>query len=70
MWRRVTRLEPSRTAAIALAVPAVAAIAAYVVAAATATAVAAPIVAAAALVGVTGTGLVYAWRLGPGGLLD
>jgi hypothetical protein len=63
-------MDPARAAAIVLGLPAVAAIAAYVVAAATATPVAAPIVAAAALVAVAGTGLVYAWRLGPGGLSD
>ena len=63
-------MDPARAAAIVLAVPAVAAIAAYVVAAATATPLAGPIVAAVAVVAVAGTGLEYAWRLGPGGLSD
>src|SRR5438874_7935795 len=70
LWRRVNRLEPARAFAIVVAAPIVAALAAYVLAAATASPKVGALTAAAALVAVAGSGLLYAWRLGAGGLSD
>lgn len=67
---RLNRIDPARAAALLLALPVVAALVAFVVASISATPSLAQIVAAAALIALTGTGLVYAWRLGPGGLSD
>jgi len=70
LWRRVNRVEPVRLSAIVVATPIVAAIAAYVLAASTASPRAGALTAAGALVAVAGIGLLYAWRLGAGGLSD
>jgi len=70
LWGRVNRLEPARVFAIVVATPVVTALAAYVLAAFTASPRAAALTAAGALVAVAGSGLLYAWRLGAGGLSD
>jgi zinc transporter ZupT len=70
LLHRVNRIDPARTSAIVLALPMVAALAAYVFVASTSRPTAGPIVAAATLLAVAAGGLVYAWRLGPGGLTD
>jgi hypothetical protein len=70
LWRRVNRLDPARVFAIVVAAPVLAALAAYVLAALTASPSAGALTAAAALVAVAGSGLLYAWRLGAGGLSD
>lgn len=68
--KRFNRIEPARAAALLLALPLIAALVAFLVAAVSTVPPAGQIVAAVALVAVAGTGLVYAWRLGPGGLSD
>jgi len=70
LWGRVNRLEPARVFAIVVATPVVTALAAYILAAFTASPRAAALTAAGALVAVAGSGLLYAWRLGAGGLSD
>jgi len=70
LWRRVNRLEPARFFAIVVAAPVVAALAAYVLAASTVSPKVGALTAAVALVAVAGSGLLYAWRPGAGGLSD
>ena len=70
LWRRVNRLDPVRVCAILVATPIVAALAAYGLAAYTVSPTAGALTAAGALVAVAGSGLLYAWRLGAGGLSD
>ena len=70
VWTRVNRLDPVRASTVAVALPVIAAIAAYGVVAFNATPTAGAIAAAAAMLAVGGSGLLYAWRLGPGGLSD
>ncbi len=64
------RLDGVRVAAVLVALPVVAALAAYGVVATTSTPTVGALTAAVALLAVAGSGLVYAWRLGPGGLAD
>lgn len=68
--RRFNRIDPARASALLLALPLIAALVAFVVASITTVPPAGQIVAAVAVVALAGTGLVYAWRLGPGGLSD
>ena len=70
VWKRVSRIDPVRVSVIVVASPVVAALAAYALAASTASPGAAALTAAGALVAVAGSGLLYAWRLGAGGLSD
>jgi len=70
LWRRVNRYDAARVSAIAVATPVVAALAAYVLAASSASPKVGALTAAGALVAVAGSGLLYAWRLGAGGLSD
>jgi hypothetical protein len=70
LWRRVNRFDPARISALVVAAPVVAILAAYVLAASTASPAAGALTAAGALVAVAGSGLLYAWRLGAGGLSD
>lgn len=67
---RFNRIDPVRASALLLALPVVAALVAFVVASISTVPPLSQIVAAVALVALAGTGLVYAWRLGPGGLSD
>jgi len=53
-----------------MATPVVAILAAYALVASTASPAAAALTAVGALVAVAGSGLLYAWRLGAGGLSD
>jgi len=53
-----------------MAAPVVAVLAAYALAASTASPAAGALTAVGALVAVAGSGLLYAWRLGAGGLSD
>ena len=68
--RRFNRFEPARASALLLALPLVASLVAFVNASISTVPPPGQIAAAVALVAVAGTGLVYAWRLGPGGLSD
>jgi len=70
LWGRVNRFEPARVFAIVVAAPVVAALVAYVLAASTASPKVGALTAAVALVAVAGSGLLYAWRPGAGGLSD
>ncbi|HEV2216009.1 MAG TPA: hypothetical protein VGV88_00415 [Candidatus Dormibacteraeota bacterium] len=63
-------MDPVRASAILVAAPLVAALAAYGLAAYTVSPAAGALTAAGALVAVAGSGLLYAWRLGAGGLSD
>jgi len=69
-WKRIQRFEPARVSAAAVALLLVAALAAYGFAVYASKPTAGALAAAVALVAVAGTGLVYAWRLGTGGLSD
>ena len=70
VWTRVNRIDPVRASAAVVALPVIAALAAYVVVAFNATPTAGAVAAAVAVLAVAGSGLLYAWRLGPGGLSD
>jgi hypothetical protein len=70
LWRRINRLDPVRVSALLVAAPVVAVLAAYALAASTASPAAGALTAVGALVAVAGSGLLYAWRLGAGGLSD
>jgi hypothetical protein len=68
--RRLGRLDLVRTAAFLLGGSVVLALAAYAFAAAYSQPTAGEIVAGVAALGVVGSGLLYAWRPGTGGLGD
>jgi len=70
LWTRANRIDPVRVSVIVVATPVVAALAAYALAASTASPGAGALTATGALVAVAGSGLLYAWRLGAGGLSD
>jgi hypothetical protein len=70
LWRRVNRIDPARVSALLVATPVVAILAAYALPASTASPAVGALTAVGALVAVTGSGLLYAWRLGAGGLSD
>jgi hypothetical protein len=69
-WRTAGRWDPIRVAAIGLGAGFAALIAAYVVTVSASQATAAGVVAALALLAIAGAGLLYAWRLGAGGLVE
>ena len=69
-WRRINRLEPGRVSVAVLGLPLLVALLAYGLAVYASQPTAGALAAAIALVAVAGTGLVYAWRLGTGGLSD
>jgi hypothetical protein len=69
-WRRINRVEPARGSALALLVLLLPGLVAYGVASYSTRPTAGALAAAAALLAVAATGLVYAWRLGTGGLSD
>jgi hypothetical protein len=68
--RRLGRLDLARTAAFLLGVCVVLALAAYAFAAAYAQPTPGAIVAGVAVLGIVGSGLLYAWRPGTGSLGD
>ena len=70
IWRRINRVDPARLSATLLALLLLAGLGAYAFVASTANPTAGALTAAAALVAVAGSGLLYAWRLGAGGLAD
>ncbi len=69
-WRRLLRADAPRLSAGVLGLVLAVGLAAFVFAAFESNPGPGAFVAAAALVAVAGTGLLYAWRLGPGGLGD
>jgi len=68
--RALRRWDPARIAALALGLALVLCLAAFGVAVATSTLTAGPALAAVGLIGIAGIGLLYAWRLGAGGVVD
>jgi hypothetical protein len=68
--RALRRWDPLRVAAAALGVACLLLLAAYGYGVATAQATVEGVIAAAALVGIAGSGLLYAWRLEAGGAAD
>lgn len=68
--RRLVRVDAVRTATALLALCAGLALAAYVFSAVYTTVTAGAVVAAVAALAIVGSGLLYAWRSGPGGLSD
>jgi hypothetical protein len=69
-WRRLLRADGPRVSVGAVGLLLVLALAAFVFGAIESNPGPGAFVAAAALVAVAGSGLLYAWRLGPGGLGD
>jgi hypothetical protein len=69
-WRRLLRADGPRVAAGGIGLVVALGLAAFVFAAVESNPGPGAFVAAAALVAVAGMGLLYAWRLGPGGLGD
>ena len=68
--RAIARWDPLRVAAIALGLAVLLLVAAYGVALTVSQLTPGAAVAVAALVGIAGSGLLYAWRLGAGGIVD
>lgn len=68
--RRATRFDAVRTAALFITACTVLAVAAYGFAAVYSTPTPAALVAAVVALGIAGSGLLYAWRPGTGGLGD
>jgi hypothetical protein len=68
--RRLGRWDPVRVAAAGSGVAAAILLAAYVAAGATVQPTPGGILAALALLVIAGSGLLYAWRLGAGGLVE
>jgi protein-S-isoprenylcysteine O-methyltransferase Ste14 len=68
--RALARRDPLRVAAAALAVPLVLLLVAYAIGLATQSPTPGAVASAVALVGIAGSGLLYAWRLGAGGIVD
>ncbi len=69
-WRRLLRADAPRASAVAVGLVLALGLGAFLFAAFESNPGPGAFVAAAALVAVAGTGLLYAWRLGPGGLGD
>src|SRR5262249_29986142 len=69
-WRRLTRADGARASAAALGLVVVVPLAAFVFAISSGLPGAGALVAGIALVAVAGSGFLYAWRLGAGGLGD
>ncbi|HEY1421001.1 MAG TPA: hypothetical protein VGG90_09870 [Candidatus Dormibacteraeota bacterium] len=68
--RRLRRWDPLRVAVSASGVAALLLLVAYGIAAATVQPTPGGLVSALALLAIAGSGLLYAWRLGAGGLVD
>jgi hypothetical protein len=68
--RALARRDPLRVAAAALGLAVLLLVASYGFSLSVAQATPGAAVAAVALVGIAGSGLLYAWRLGAGGIVD
>jgi len=68
--RRLRRWDPIRLAAVGSGAGAVLLLGAYAVGAATVQPTVGGVVSAFALLAIAGSGLLYAWRLGAGGLVE
>jgi hypothetical protein len=68
--RALQRWDPVRVAAAALGLALILLFAAYAVGATTTQATPGGVVSALALLAIAGSGLLYAWRPGPGGSVD
>jgi hypothetical protein len=68
--RALARWDPLRLAAVALGLAVLLLVAAYGVSLTVAPFTLGAAVSAVALVGIAGSGLLYAWRLGAGGIVD
>jgi hypothetical protein len=68
--RSLARWDPIRVACAALGVAMLLLVAAYGVSLTASDATPGAVVSAVALVGIVGSGLLYAWRLGAGGIVD
>jgi hypothetical protein len=68
--RSLARRDPMRVAAAALGLAVVLLLAAYAFGLTASPVRVGGVVAAVALVGIAGSGLLYAWRLGAGGIVD
>jgi hypothetical protein len=68
--RALARWDPVRVAAAALALVTLVLLGAYAYSLTASQATPGAVVSAAALVGIAGSGLLYAWRLGAGGIVD
>ncbi|HYM67417.1 MAG TPA: hypothetical protein VEW68_09015 [Patescibacteria group bacterium] len=69
-WRSVGRWDPLRVAAAGSAAAVACLVAAYIVTAVASQATFPGVVAAGALLAIGGAGLLYAWRLEAGGLVE
>jgi hypothetical protein len=69
-WRRIVALDPARASALVLGVTFAICLSSYVYFDFTSRVTPGALVAALAALAVAGSGLLYAWRLGPGGLGD
>ena len=70
LWRTIVTLDPPRASALVLGVTFAICVASYVYLDFTSGVTPGALVAAVAAVAVAGSGFLYAWRLGPGGLGD
>lgn len=70
MSRALQRWDPMRVAAAALGLALLLVFAAYAVGATTTQATPGGVASALALLAIAGSGLLYAWRLGAGGIVD
>jgi hypothetical protein len=68
--RALARWDPLRVATAALALVMLFLLGAYAYSLTASQATPGAVVSAAALVGIAGSGLLYAWRLGAGGIVD
>jgi hypothetical protein len=68
--RGLARWDPTRVAAAALGIAVLLLAAAYGFSLTAAPVTLGAVVSAVALVGIAGSGLLYAWRLGAGGIVD
>jgi hypothetical protein len=68
--RSLARRDPLRVAAAVLGLAGVLLLAAYAFGLTASPVTVGGVVAAVALVGIAGSGLLYAWRLGAGGIVD
>ena len=68
--RALARWDPARVAAGALGLAVLLLPAAYAVSLGSSNATAGGVISAVGLVGIAGSGLLYAWRLGAGGIVD
>jgi hypothetical protein len=70
LWRALRRQDLIRVAAATLGVAVLTPLIGYVVAVANSQATLGGVVSALALLAIAGSGLLYAWRLGAGGIVD